>query len=219
MKKKKKTNKFLETIKYIAIGILVIILVLNVYLLIQTKVNPDSTPSIFGYKPYIVMSGSMEKTMSSGDLVIVKETEIEKINIGDIIAYRDSDDNIITHRVVEKLETAKGMCFRTKGDNNNTIDEDLACKEDIEGSFARNYKGVGKILLFVQNPIGFAVIMLAIIIICILIYMNADKEKRVKVSQSELDELNEYKKTKEKKTKAKEPKEKKQKQKQPQRLK
>lgn len=66
---KEKTSKI---IKGIVVGILAIILTINVYVMVQTKTKPNSVPSIFEYKSFIVLSGSMETEIYVGDLVFVK---------------------------------------------------------------------------------------------------------------------------------------------------
>ena len=52
-----KDGKFSRIIKDIVIGLLMIILMINIYIIIQAKLKPNSVPSIFGYKPFMVLSG------------------------------------------------------------------------------------------------------------------------------------------------------------------
>ena len=40
--------------------ILIPLLLINLSIILQAKNNEDAVPSIFGYKPFIVLSGSME---------------------------------------------------------------------------------------------------------------------------------------------------------------
>ena len=87
--------------------------------MIQAKSNPNDVPSLFGYKPFIVLSGSMETEIYVGDLVIVKEVDSSTLKENDIIAFRDSENLVTTHRIVNVINSDKGLCFETKGDNNN----------------------------------------------------------------------------------------------------
>ncbi len=190
-----KKNRVVEIFKYIIIAILSIILIINLYVLIQSKLHPGKVPGLFGYKPLIVMSGSMENEMEIGDLVIVKDVPNTEIDKNNIIAYHDIDGKIVTHRVLEIIVKDNERCFRTKGDMNNAQDDTIVCSNSIEGKFYKNYKGLGKLVLFFQDPVGFALLLCTVTVICILIYKNFDKDK---ITKEELEEFREYKKKKEK---------------------
>ena len=59
----------------VACIILVPILLINLYIIYQAKTNKDEVPSILGYKPFMVLSGSMETKIHRGDLIFVKEID------------------------------------------------------------------------------------------------------------------------------------------------
>ena len=67
-------------------------LIVNIFIIIQARTNPEEVPNIFGYKPFIVLSGSMESEINVGDLAIVKNIDINSLKIGDIIAFKDEED-------------------------------------------------------------------------------------------------------------------------------
>ena len=183
-----------KVLKISFIVILSVILIFNLTIVIKSKLNPDEVPSIFGYKPFVVTSGSMESAINIGDLVFVKNVNIEELKVNDIIAYKD-DDIVTTHRIVEEVEVDGNKCFKTKGDSNYTVDEDIVCKDQIEGKYVSKLAKVGNFILFIQKPLGFIVMMLVLLIICMLIYFVSDK-KDIKISQEELKEFEEFKKAK-----------------------
>ena len=183
-----------KVLKISFIVVLSIILIFNLTIVIKSKLNPDEVPSIFGYKPFVVTSGSMESAINIGDLVFVKNVNIEELKVNDIIAYKD-DDIVTTHRIVEEVEVDGNKCFKTKGDSNNTVDEDIVCKDQIEGKYVSKLAKVGNFILFIQKPLGFIVMMLVLLIICMLIYFVSNK-KDIKISQEELKEFEEFKKAK-----------------------
>ena len=162
--KEKKKEKILGIIKAVFIIILVIILMINIYVMIQTKTKPNSVPSLFGYKPFIVLSGSMEDEMYVGDLVIVKETDTDSLKVNDIIAFRDSENYVTTHRIVNIVNTDKGKCFETKGDANNTKDNGVVCPDSIEGKYSSKIPAIGNAILFIQQPLGFTLFQIVILI-------------------------------------------------------
>lgn len=192
-----KTKKGLEIIKSLVIGLLSVILVLNLYVIIQSKLNPNKVPSIFGYKPFIVLSNSMQDEFVVGDLIVVKSVNFESLKTGDVVAFRDDNNKVTTHRIVNMLEKGYATCFETKGDNNNTNDEGMVCEESVEGKYIFKIPLLGEIILFIQEPYGFIIILLILIIVFLLIKNRNDKED-AKIND-EKEELEEYRKDKNKK--------------------
>ena len=188
-------KKIINVLKTLFIILLSVILIMNVYIIIQTKTNPDKVPSMFGYKPFIVLSGSMEKEINIGDLVFVKQVDVKDLKVNDIIAFRDNENLVTTHRIIKEIKLNNQRCFRTKGDSNNTQDQEVICGKQIEGKYQGKIAKVGKMIMFIKEPIGFTVIMLSILIISILIYFISSK-KIDKMSEEELKEFEEFKKAK-----------------------
>ena len=95
---------------------LIPIIVMNLILIIGTYIHPDEIPGIFGTKPVIVLSGSMEPEFSSGDLIFVREVEDPSLlSKGDVVCYLQSG-KAVTHRIasVTKDESG-GVRYTTKG--------------------------------------------------------------------------------------------------------
>ena len=184
------------------IFILVIILIINLSVIIKINISPNNVPDIFGYKPFIVLSGSMEDEIKVGDLVIVKEQDANILKENDIIAFRTDDGFVTTHRIINVIKKENDVCFETKGDNNNTKDDAVVCSSNIEGKYLTKIAKLGNLILFIQQPLGFIIMMLIIFIICILIYMYNDRKNTKKVefeSDEEMKEFEEFKKIKERK--------------------
>lgn len=74
-------------------------------------------PVIWGYKPLVIVSGSMEKVLKVGGILYYKDIDKNMFEIGDVLVYQ-SKDHIVSHRVVEK--TKQG--YITKGDVNKESD-------------------------------------------------------------------------------------------------
>lgn len=89
---------------------------------------------IFGIGLLEIQSGSMEKELSIGDIIMIKECENYEIN--DIITFKVDNSYLVTHRIIERKENS----FVTKGDNNNTVDEQEITKDKIEGKVIYNSK-------------------------------------------------------------------------------
>lgn len=144
-------------------------LIFNLTLIIKSKLYPDKIADFMGYKPFIVMSGSMETTINIGDLVIVKKVNSSSIHIGDIIAFKNGNI-VISHRVKEVINDSGTYKFKTKGDNNNVTDDFIVNSDAIEGIFVNKIPGLGSILLFLGKPIGLLMVILVIIIVSTALY-------------------------------------------------
>ena len=169
-------------------------LIFNLTLIIKSKLYPDKIADFMGYKPFIVMSGSMETTINMGDLVIVKKVNSSNIHTGDIIAFKNGNI-VISHRVREVINDSGTYKFKTKGDNNNVADDFVVSSDAIEGIFVNKIPGLGSILLFLGKPIGLLMVILVIIIVSTALYF-------VKFGYSTKDaelmrELQEFKRNKE----------------------
>lgn len=165
-----------RVLKIVFVTILLIILLINISIIIQTKLKPNLVPNIFGYKPFIVLSGSMESKISVGDLVFVKKVNPNELKVGDIIAFRDSEDIVTTHRIVDIETKDNKLCFVTKGDANNANDDGIVYSNMVEGKYQTKIAKVGNAILFIQEPIGFVVMLMSILIICLLVYSFQSKK-------------------------------------------
>lgn len=161
----------MKKILYYVLFLVIILpfLIFNLTLIIKSKLYPDKIADFMGYKPFIVMSGSMETTINIGDLVIVKKVNSSSIHAGDIIAFKNGNI-VISHRVKEVINDSGTYKFKTKGDNNNVADDFIVNSDAIEGIFVNKIPGLGSILLFLGKPIGLLMVILVIIIVSTALY-------------------------------------------------
>ncbi len=74
--------------------------------------------------PVVVVSGSMEPGIRTGDLLIATRTEVEDLRPGDIATLPSParSGTLVTHRVVSVAPREGGVAIRMKGDANTAID-------------------------------------------------------------------------------------------------
>ena len=83
-------------------------------------------PRLIGAVPLTVLSGSMEPTISAGDLVVVRPTDPADLRIGDVVTVQpvSDDPTLVTHRIVGVTHGGDGLAgFVTQGDANEHPDE------------------------------------------------------------------------------------------------
>ncbi len=116
------------------------------------------------YKLFMVMSGSMEPTIKTGSVVVVKpEKTYAK---GDVITFQDptKSKTTITHRIFEASDSA----FLTKGDANKTPDTTEIRKGQILGKEILAVPFIGYVINFAKTQTG--LILLVIIPAVIIVY-------------------------------------------------
>lgn len=181
MKNKSKKSKIGTIIKIVFFIITIPILVMSAIIMIKAKMYPNKVPDIFGYKPMIVLSGSMETSIYTGDLVFVKNVDTSTLKEQDVIAFRNESDTVTTHRIVDIVEQDGQQYFQTKGDNNDANDADLVSMDDVEGIYVFKIPKLGSALMVIKEPKSLAVILLVILVLG-LIWLNvADKKEKAKM--------------------------------------
>ena len=194
MKSEKKWYKKLSNWgMVVACIILIPILLINLYIIYQAKTNKDEVPNILGYKPFMVLSGSMETKIYRGDLIFVKEIDPSELVLEDIIAFRDAEETITTHRIIDIVDKDGITYFVTKGDNNNSQDQNLVEYEDVEGIYVGRIPNVGNIMNSLAEPTTIIILGLGITIIFVIGYTISNK----KLKEEEKREFLEYKRMKE----------------------
>lgn len=78
------------------------------------------SPIIAGYRPVVILSGSMEPNYPVGGITYYKAADFTEIRVGDAITFNIGEGSLATHRVVSKDE--ENQSFTTKGDNNPSED-------------------------------------------------------------------------------------------------
>lgn len=124
-----KNNKALKIIfGVIKTLITVFLLVLICIIFIQRVFN--NSFAIAGIRVFTVVSESMLPQYEIGDMIIAKETDASKINIGDNVVYNglsgDFKGKVITHQVIEKNNVNNKYKFITKGINNDIADPEIS---------------------------------------------------------------------------------------------
>lgn len=105
-------------------------------------------PKLFGYYPFVVLSGSMEPTVHVGSLAYVDLFEDgEEPEPDEIHAYRARDGEMVLHRLMGTSDT--GYVF--KGDANDAYDAITVGDEDIVGRYATSVPYLGYAAAWVQN--------------------------------------------------------------------
>lgn len=97
------------------------IIILNVVMIVRSYIDPDRIPSVFGYSPVIVLSGSMSPAFEAGDMIIIQKTDPYTLKVNDVICYME-EESAVTHRIMDVQQEDGQILYITQGDANNTED-------------------------------------------------------------------------------------------------
>ena len=169
------TKNKLTTQKKISIVvsvILVLSIILCVYVAIQ--VMSRGYVNLFGYSLFRVVTGSMEPTIPTGSLILMKHVDMDVVKLGDIICFKAQDTAIfgkmMTHRVMEILPAKdNGVMFMTKGDANIALDGYLVTSTNFVGKvtwYTGQNSMMAKVFSVFTNKVGF---LACIVIPCLLL--------------------------------------------------
>lgn len=168
---KKVIYGIINTISVLVIAAAIIVLCMVVL------TEPGKAPEIMGYTVFRVTTGSMEPTYPVDTLIVVKKTNPEQIQKGDIISFYSSDpalDGAVnTHRVVSVRQEEGQWYYQTQGDANNTADPYEVKSDALLGKVVYSSVALGKLSRLTANPLVFLpviILPLAIILISNLIH-------------------------------------------------
>ena len=92
-------------------------------------------PKMNDARPLTVLSGSMIPTFDPGDVVVVRDTDAESLEVGDVITFQpySDDPRLTTHRIVEVRYGVDGVSYLTQGDNNDAVDLEPITAAQVKG--------------------------------------------------------------------------------------
>lgn len=156
-KNKKVRNRILTSIVS-----LFLVVTIGICLFVVVQVLSNGHVSFWGYSFFRVVTGSMEPSISVGELLLTQKDDISDVEIGDVISFRsqspDMIGSIITHRVVQITKDEAGNALLlTKGDNNLSVDAYYVSKSNYVGTVIWNSGDslLSGILNFFSNKFGF----------------------------------------------------------------
>lgn len=105
-----------------------------------------------GGRTYIVLSGSMEPGIPTGSLLFVYPADYHTLEAGDIITFRQSDDIVVTHRILSVRKENGDSWFQTKGDANEAPDGNLVHGSNVIGCPFFHVPVIGYLLSALRSP-------------------------------------------------------------------
>lgn len=180
MDKKPEKNKIIQYILRIFIFVVISIVIgLTLYTISVKRVTGKQLVMPFNRTIAVVLTGSMEPTITIDDLIVIEKTNDYQLN--DIVVFQDGN-LIVVHRII----AIDGEEITTAGDNNDGAIDDPIKVTDIYGEVVNIIPVLGLILKIVKSPIGVTIIIGIAIFLLVLSYRHEKEE-----SDKSLDSLKE----------------------------
>ena len=124
---------------------------------------------VAGFRPLVVLGGSMEPTIRVGSVVLTRRVDPEDIRSGEVITFRtpasDGDDpglsdTLTTHRVTAIVQSDGELAFRTKGDGNEPEDSWLIPARAVVGRAVLAVPYLGYLSALPKTRLGYVALIL-----------------------------------------------------------
>ena len=161
MKENKAISKIFDILEWVVTaGLLLLIVLVGIQ-------KFSEAGNFFGYRIYIVASGSMIPTYNIGDTLLVKEVPMEEFEIGDAVTYKGEtagvDGIVITHQVQKIEKDDKGQyLFHTKGIANN-IEDPVVYEKQVLGKVTHKF--------LILSILGRVITNRMLLLLCIMLPM------------------------------------------------
>ncbi|MBQ7956466.1 MAG: signal peptidase I [Clostridia bacterium] len=180
----------MKIIKKITSALATIIFIVCLILLALVMITPKDAAgnkrvNVAGYSIMTVMTGSMEPAYQVGDIIVIKKTNENELQVKDVITFISTDEELngqpITHRIIDITEENGQKKFGTKGDNNQIADETPVTSDRILGKVQLRIPFVGRAVNFMQtNRIAFFLI----VILPMLVIMALEVKDIIMIARS-----------------------------------
>ncbi|GAA0363558.1 signal peptidase I SipW [Bacillus horti] len=137
------------------------VLCLMIMIVVISKAS-GGEPSLFGNEFKIVLSGSMEPTFKTGSVIAVKpEINTADLKANDVITFLRDERTLVTHRIVEVIETGAGNLFKTQGDSNAYADAELVLDQNVVAQYTGfTIPYLGYMMNFANSQLGIVLLLI-----------------------------------------------------------
>ncbi len=169
-------NNTLKKIWNIASTALVVLFVICAIFLMGSR--------IMGYRVFNIISGSMAPKYNVGDLIYVKNVDVNSIKVGDDITFILNEDLVVaTHQVIRV--DAENQRFYTKGIANEIEDNNPVHFNNVIGVPQFSIPKLGYVSDFVQHPPGMYITIGVGVILILAVFLPDMIGKKKKEDDAE----------------------------------
>ena len=164
-----KKQGLFSLLRLLAICVLAAVIGINVYTFNASRLAGNAFPMPLGFGLSVVLSGSMEPELSTGDLLLVVAREEYKPD--EVVVFLDGRSAVV-HRII----SMDGDTVITQGDANNQADEPIST-ELICGKVVLAIPLIGYLVSVIKTPLGTLLILALAVWLLNRSFRREQKEK------------------------------------------
>lgn len=169
---------------------IILCVVLTIIIVLQKATNNNKT--IFGYRIFRVITGSMEPEYDIGQVVISKEVEPENIKVGDDIVYLGNygeyNGKIIMHEIVGiDVDENNNYNFHAKGLHSASVEDPQIKASQIYG-VVKLKSGILTVLYRLATSIYSAFVIITILVLNVFVSFKFSKRDKVQALEASNEE-------------------------------
>ena len=168
-----------KTVLRIGSCVVNIVLVLAILLVVFSAISGRNNNGIMlgPFGSAVVLTGSMEPSIKTGSLILIKKVPDESLKIDDVITFRPLNNSsvLLTHRIIDI--DGEIPSFITKGDANKTPDNGYVYTDSIVGKVIVAIPKLGSFMNYLKTPQGMIIFVVIIVLLQALWYMIPKKSK------------------------------------------
>lgn len=133
--------------------------------------NPNLTVRYMGWKPYVVLSTSMEPVLHKGDVVIATWKDPKLLSTGDIIVTTPRKNLGVIHYFAGTEVRDNKLYIRTRkyrAINKKDWDYWKLTYDQYVGCSSIRIPWIGNIFIFLSTPLGFIVLLIIALLLLLL---------------------------------------------------
>lgn len=130
---------------------------------------------LFGIRPAVVISGSMEPGIPVGSLTVARTVPAEQVQVGDVVTVpRVNADGLVTHRVVSTApaDDGRSTVLELQGDANRDPDLLPYVVTDV-GHVLATVPGVGTLVQLLQQNV--VAVVAGLLVVTVLVTAPVDR--------------------------------------------
>lgn len=117
---------------YVLLAAMTALLIFSVISVVSAR-KTGEVAAVFGYRPIMVQTGSMEPYIMTNGLALTKIVDsMDELAVGDVISYHVAEDDGHVIRITHRIVSIEDGIITTKGDANNVTDAYPLTIENVE---------------------------------------------------------------------------------------
>lgn len=170
---KSKWTVFKDIVSWVVLIAMVILLGFTTVNAIKAQKTGESN-FLFGYRPVLVLTGSMEPYMMTNSIALTKEvTDMDQLEVGDVVTYHMTTDAGRLIRITHRILAIEDGFIYTRGDNNHVADGYALTMDNIEAEVVAVFNQTAWLAAKWQTTAGkVMIISFTVFFICLCVALD-----------------------------------------------